>query len=383
METAGTSILPLVSIIITNYNYARYLRDAVESALRQTYGRKEIIVVDDGSTDDSRQVIPNYGDRIIAVFKDNGGQGSAFNRGFCACNGDIVFFLDADDLLLPNAVELVVERWGLNVIKIQYRLQVIDGQGTPSDSFMPPKKYLMPNGDVRLQLLSHGTYMASPSSGNAYCRYVLEKVLPLPEEDWRMSADVYLQISSAFYGNVMSIEEVLGCYRIHGNNKWYSKTLDIQKIEWGLEKDRRRRKLILKMACQFSLKVSFTVDTVNSYQIVKKVAIMLMKPHSALSRDITGTILQGIGIVWSEADVSIAKRLLITLFLSLSPLFSRGIAKMLFLWYCTRRTDHLFCSEYFSVLWTPFQKSCATCYQRLGIIERYGKPLCFFVSLDS
>ena len=333
METAGTNIPPLVSIIITNHNYARYLSDAINSALKQTYERKEIIVVDDGSTDDSRQVISNYHDRIIAVFKDNGGQGSAFNRGFCTCNGDIVFFLDADDLLVPNAVELVVKRWGPNIIKIHYRLRVIDGQGTPSDSFMPPKKYLMPNGDVRAQLLSQGTYMTSPCSGNAYCRYVLEKVLPIPDEDWRMSADVYLQISSAFYGNVMSIEEVLGCYRIHGDNKWYSKTLDIQKIEWGLEKDCRRRKLILKMASQFKLKVSFTADTLNSYQIVKKLAIMLMKPHSALSRDIAGTILQGIGIVWSEADVSIAKRLLITLFLSFSPLLPLGIAKMLFLWY--------------------------------------------------
>lgn len=333
METAGTNILPLVSIIITNYNYARYLRDAVESALSQTYERKEIIVVDDGSTDDSRQVISDYGDRIIAVFKDNGGQGSAFNRGFCVCSGDIVFFLDADDLLLPKAVELVVKRWGPNIVKIHYRLQVMDGQSTPSDSFMPPKKYLMPNGDVRPQLLSQGTYMTSPSSGNAYCRYVLEKVLPVPEEDWQMGADVYLQISSAFYGNVISIEEVLGCYRIHGNNKWYSKTLDIQKIEWGLEKDRSRRKLILKMASQFNLRVSFTADTLNSYQIVKKVAIMLMKPHSAPSRDIAGIILQGVRVVWSETEATMAKRLLITLFLMLSPLFPHGVAKMLFLWY--------------------------------------------------
>jgi glycosyltransferase involved in cell wall biosynthesis len=333
METAGTNILPLVSIIITNHNYARYLCDAVDSALSQTYERKEIIIVDDGSTDHSRQIISDYGDRIIAVLKDNGGQGSAFNRGFLACKGDIVFFLDADDLLLLNAVELVVKKWRRDIIKVQYRLQVTDGQGKPGDSFMPPKKYVMPNGDMRPQLLSHGTYMTSPCSGNAYSRYVLEKVLPVPEEAWRMSADVYVQISSVFYGNIISIEEVLGYYRIHGENKWYSKTLDIQRIEWGLAKDRRRRTLILNMASQFNLKVSFTADTLNSYQIVKKLAIMVLNPHNAPSRDIAGIILKGIRVVWSEPDVSMVKRLFITLFLMLSPLFPRSIAKMLFLWY--------------------------------------------------
>jgi hypothetical protein len=109
--------------------------------------------------------------------------------------------------------------------------------------------------------------------------------------------------------------------------------LDIQRIEWGLAKDRRRRTLILNMASQFNLKVSFTADTLNSYQIVKKLAIMVLNPHNAPSRDIAGIILKGIRVVWSEPDVSMVKRLFITLFLMLSPLFPRSIAKMLFLWY--------------------------------------------------
>jgi glycosyltransferase involved in cell wall biosynthesis len=70
---------PLVSVIVNNYNYARFLPDAIDSALRQTYGHVEVIVVDDGSTDESRVVIASYGNRIRAVLKRNGGQGSAFN----------------------------------------------------------------------------------------------------------------------------------------------------------------------------------------------------------------------------------------------------------------------------------------------------------------
>ena len=74
--------LPLASIIITSYNYERFLPRAIDSALQQTYPSKEIIVVDDGSTDNSRHIINSYGDRIIPSFKENGGLNSATNAGF-------------------------------------------------------------------------------------------------------------------------------------------------------------------------------------------------------------------------------------------------------------------------------------------------------------
>src|SRR6516165_1862808 len=90
------------TIIINNYNYGRFLAAAIESALNQTYVNTEIVVVDDGSTDDSRQVIVGYGDRVRPVLKANGGQASAFNAGFAASTGDVICMLDADDLFYPN-----------------------------------------------------------------------------------------------------------------------------------------------------------------------------------------------------------------------------------------------------------------------------------------
>jgi glycosyltransferase involved in cell wall biosynthesis len=101
-------VTPLVSILVSNYNYGDFVAEAIESALAQTYTNCEIIVVDDGSTDSSRETINHFAGRIIPVFKSNGGQASAFNAGFARARGNIICFLDSDDLFLPTKVEQVV-----------------------------------------------------------------------------------------------------------------------------------------------------------------------------------------------------------------------------------------------------------------------------------
>src|SRR5208282_6401633 len=98
------------------------MRAASDGALTQSYAPVEVIVVDDGSTDTSRDVISSYGDRVSAIFKPNGGHASAFNAGFRASRGSIVMFLDADDVLLPNAVEEVVRAWHAGTAKAQFVL---------------------------------------------------------------------------------------------------------------------------------------------------------------------------------------------------------------------------------------------------------------------
>jgi len=95
---------PLVSIIIPNYNYAHYLREAIDSALAQTYRPVDVIVVDDGSTDGSRSVIQAYGNAIQSVFQKNKGLPSARNAGIAKASGEFFVFLDSDDVLLPDAL---------------------------------------------------------------------------------------------------------------------------------------------------------------------------------------------------------------------------------------------------------------------------------------
>ena len=122
---------PLVSIVINNYNYGRFLRDAIDSALNQTYDHTETIVVDDGSTDNSREIIAGYGDRIIPVLKENGGQNSAFDAGFVASSGSIVCFLDSDDVFFSSKVGRIVEvlEQHPHVGSCFHALKVIDKDG--------------------------------------------------------------------------------------------------------------------------------------------------------------------------------------------------------------------------------------------------------------
>jgi glycosyltransferase involved in cell wall biosynthesis len=89
---------PLVSIVVNNFNYGRFLRQSIESALAQDHPRTEVIVVDDASTDGSVEIIRSFGDRIVPVCQErNGGQAAALNAGFAASRGELIIFLDADD----------------------------------------------------------------------------------------------------------------------------------------------------------------------------------------------------------------------------------------------------------------------------------------------
>jgi glycosyltransferase involved in cell wall biosynthesis len=96
---------PLISCIVPVFNGARYIAEALESILNQTYRPLEVIVVDDGSTDHTPAVMRGYGDRIRSIRQDNGGPAAARNRGLSEATGDFVAFLDADDLWHPEKLE--------------------------------------------------------------------------------------------------------------------------------------------------------------------------------------------------------------------------------------------------------------------------------------
>src|SRR5262245_61790443 len=100
---------PSASVVTNNHNYERFPVESIDSALGQSHRDTEVVVVDDGSSDRSPEIIRSYGSRIRHVLKPNGGQGSALNAGFAAARGDVIIFLDADDALHPHAVATVLE----------------------------------------------------------------------------------------------------------------------------------------------------------------------------------------------------------------------------------------------------------------------------------
>src|SRR5688572_17270136 len=105
------SFTPLVSVLINNYNYARFLPDAIESALNQTYPAIEVIVVDDGSTDESAAVIQRFGTRIVPVLQQHGGQDAALNAGASIARGELLALLDSDDYFVPHKIDLIVREF--------------------------------------------------------------------------------------------------------------------------------------------------------------------------------------------------------------------------------------------------------------------------------
>src|SRR5450755_4751250 len=109
MHAIASAASMRVSIVINNYNYGEFLGRAVDSSLGQSYGNVEVVVVDDGSSDNSMAVLAAYAGAIKLVPQTNGGQGSAYNTGFRHASGAVIIFLDADDWLYPEAVAEVVQ----------------------------------------------------------------------------------------------------------------------------------------------------------------------------------------------------------------------------------------------------------------------------------
>jgi glycosyltransferase involved in cell wall biosynthesis len=227
---------PLVSIVVNNYNYAAYLEAAIDSALQQEYPHKEVIVVDDGSTDRSREIISRYGASVVPVYKTNGGQASALNAGFNACHGDTVIFLDADDLLLPSAVINIASTYrepGLS--NVHWSMRVIDAEGNGTGAMQPPDS--PGEGVFREQLLTRGpsNLPCVPTSGNAWSRAFLERVLPIPEDVayYRRCADEYLYTLAPAFGRLRTVDPQ-SCYRLHGQNN-YSSGSFFEKLAFELD----------------------------------------------------------------------------------------------------------------------------------------------------
>jgi glycosyltransferase involved in cell wall biosynthesis len=208
----------LATIVVINYNYGQYIAAAIDSALGQSYRPLEVVVVDDGSTDSSRQVISSYENRIRTVFQDNGGQGAAYNAGWGAASGKFLLFLDSDDVLTADAMSKIVTAFERSdAVKVQFYLEQVDRNLTSLGCLLPT--YEFSSIEPRKQIANYGYYVSPPASGNAFRKSFLDTIMPIADEKlYRIAADGFTTGLAGLAGHVESIPERLGFYRIHGEN---------------------------------------------------------------------------------------------------------------------------------------------------------------------
>jgi glycosyltransferase involved in cell wall biosynthesis len=214
---------PLVSIIIDNYNYGQFLRRAIDSALNQTYPNIEVIVVDDGSTDNSREIIADYGDRVIPVLKKNGGQASSLNEGFNASHSAIICFLDSDDYFPADKVIRIVRHFEMNpsIGWIFHQLEYVDRYGNRL-SLVEDSDFLeITLIDLRESLVCGQKLPLFPTTTSALCfrHVILEQLLPIPKEI-KITSDNFLKIAALTLSPGLYSPERLAFLCIHGSNAY-------------------------------------------------------------------------------------------------------------------------------------------------------------------
>ncbi len=214
---------PFISVVINNYNYARFLPDAINSVLNQKdYSDYEVIVVDDVSTDHSRELIASYGNKIIPIYHEvNSGQGEAFNTGVFASRGEWICFLDADDIFAPDKLANVAKKAKQHpdATLIYHRGYCINKDNEQLSVIFPQK--ICRDRNFRKQILSTSESLLPPTSFLTFNRQFLNQVLPLDPFLARIDADFPLQILAGLLGKIVSIRQSLGFYRLHGSN-WFT-----------------------------------------------------------------------------------------------------------------------------------------------------------------
>jgi glycosyltransferase involved in cell wall biosynthesis len=242
-HTAAVDDKPLVTALINTFNYARYLPFAINSVLAQTYENIEIVVVDDGSFDHTAEVLEQYKDKVRVIVTENGGQGNAFNVGIAAARGELIMFLDADDVWLPQKVQRMVSLaedkpdCGL----IYHKYVNVDPYG---NAWLHPDPEWLIEGSFRAEYLRSGGQYWHPITSVLTLRAEFARsVVPLPTYAVREGADSILCDCSMLFTNVASSAEVLAQRLLHGANLYAAgreqferadevRVADVRRIEW-------------------------------------------------------------------------------------------------------------------------------------------------------
>jgi glycosyltransferase involved in cell wall biosynthesis len=299
------------SIVIPNYNYGRFIGKAIASALAVEWPDLEVIVVDDGSTDNSREVIESFGAKVIAIFQPNGTQRVACNTGFARSTGDAVIFLDSDDVLMPSVAREVAAVWSDRVSKVQFQMMRIDREGRPTGRVFP--LYMpMPTPDlIRAWVTETSAYPTPPGSGNVYSRKFLEKIFPLDELCGPAADSACLSVAP-FLGDVVTIRKPLVQYRSHGLNDSNLLT-NYARFSREVARAQARWKFACKTAQDSGLSLSETSLFKSLHLLQLRVASLRVDPtlHPLVDDSRLRAMCDTVQVMWSFPIASIYRRLII------------------------------------------------------------------------
>ncbi|QOY85210.1 glycosyltransferase family 2 protein [Paludibaculum fermentans] len=210
---------PLVSILVANYNYARYLPDCLNSVLQQSYGNFEVLICDDGSTDDSLRVLAEFAasdHRIRFIAQPNGGMASALNRAYEQAKGQLIALIDADDTWHDSKLDRIVQAFQQNPAAgmVTHQLRAEDTDGRIVRRILPPR---LDSGWLAPRCVNGECLRLPPCSALSVRSEVAKSIFPIPPI-FRSSADRIVQERALLYSEVAAVPEVLAMYRVHGNN---------------------------------------------------------------------------------------------------------------------------------------------------------------------
>lgn len=218
------------SVIICAYNYARFLPRCLESALSQSLPADEIIVVDDGSTDETAEAVQRF-PQVRYIRQQNAGKAAAFNRGFCESHGDLICHLDADDYWLPRKLERIIETFVRHDAGgVLHEAIYVDGDdrhlyGSEAATEGSSASRRLSFQDVLLMCFIYrppNAIFGSLGVANTICvrREAVADCFPMPS-DLGLAVDGALLLSAARHG-LVRLSEKLSAYRHHGNNGFVS-----------------------------------------------------------------------------------------------------------------------------------------------------------------
>jgi glycosyltransferase involved in cell wall biosynthesis len=209
------SELPFVSVVMTTYNYGRYLERSLSSVLAQDFpvDSREIIIVDDGSTDDTQRILQGFRDQIRCIRQKNSGQAEGINHALEVVKGDIVAFLDPDDEWYPQKLKRIVPEFqDPEVGMVQHLMDV--KKSVPGNSFRFSNQ--LSTGRMAEQTLTPD-FRSMPTSALSFRTEILRSFLPAPSV-LKTGADWYFSVLVSIVTKIIAVQEILGAYWIHGEN---------------------------------------------------------------------------------------------------------------------------------------------------------------------